>query len=315
MSEEVKFLETPITGNDAEDRVNRINFDLYSSENIDDMGEYVDLAGERKRLENVIERATMPYLIYGAKGIGKTALVHAICKSKGYALVEINCSAGTNHAKLEGRLQVDKDGSYFERGLLPTAFETANHFGHLVLYLDEVGALDHDMQKWLNRPLDKRNSCTAGGRTYSLNKNCKLAIIATTNPIEYAGVNNLTEDLRSRFIGRVWDYPKSEQLKLIIDWDKIPESTVQNPLLTFAQDTYGLRTKGDIEYVLSPRDIIQFVDVYRDLLSDYSDDDPNIVSNVLLDTIKETIMIKYTDPNEHELIKARVQETFGVSFK
>ena len=81
MSEEVKFLETPITGNDAEDRVNRINFDLYSSENIDDMGEYVDLAGERKRLENVIERATMPYLIYGAKGIGKTALVHAICKS------------------------------------------------------------------------------------------------------------------------------------------------------------------------------------------------------------------------------------------
>ena len=85
--------------------------------------------------------------------------------------------------------------------------------------------------------------------------------------------------------------------------------------MTFAQDTYGLRTKGDIEYVLSPRDIIQFVDVYRDLLSDYSDDDPNIVSNVLLDTIKETIMIKYTDPNEHELIKARVQETFGVSFK
>jgi hypothetical protein len=313
MSNEVRYIEKSV--NDAEDRVNKINFDLYSSENIDDMGEYIDLAGERKRLESVIKKATMPYLIYGAKGIGKTALVHDICRTKGYALVEINCSAGTNHAKLEGRLQVDNDGSYFERGILPTAFEVGNHFGHVVVYLDEVGALDHDIQKWLNRPLDSRHSCVAGGRTYNLNKNCKMAIVATTNPIEYAGVNNLTEDLRSRFIGRVWDYPKSEQLDRIINWDDIPESTVKNPLLTFAQDTYGLRTKGDVEYVLSPRDIIQFVDVYRDLLSEYDDDDPNIVSNLLLDTIKETIMIKYTDPNEHELVKARVQETFGVTFK
>jgi len=183
------------------------------------------------------------------------------------------------------------------------------------LYIDKIGALDYDMQKWLNRPLDKRNSCSAGGRTYNLNKNCKLTIVATTNPIEYAGVNNLTEDLKSRFIGRIWDYPTSKQVTRIIDWTDIPESDVKDPLLTLAQDTYGLRVKGDIEYVLSTRDLIQFVDVYRDLLEDYDDDDPNIISNVLLETVKETIMIKYTDPNEHELIKARVQETFGITFK
>ena len=179
MSNEVRYIEKSV--NDAEDRVNKINFDLYSSENIDDMGEYIDLAGERKRLESVIKKATMPYLIYGAKGIGKTALVHDICRTKGYALVEINCSAGTNHAKLEGRLQVDNDGSYFERGILPTAFEVGNHFGHVVVYLDEVGALDHDIQKWLNRPLDSRHSCVAGGRTYNLNKNLYFSSSATKN--------------------------------------------------------------------------------------------------------------------------------------
>jgi len=297
------------------DRVNEINFDIYSPENIEDMGNYIDLHGERQRLEKVIERANKPYLIYGAKGIGKTSLVHSICKDKKYGLVEVNCSAGTNIARLEGRLQIDNDGSYFERGIIPIAFEASNHFKHVVLYIDEIGALNVDIQKWLNRPLDKRNSCSAGGKTYKLNPNCKLSIIATTNPIEYAGVNNLTEDLRSRFIGRVWDYPSADEMTKIIDWTGIPEGAVKEPLLTLAQDTYGLRIKGDIEYVLSTRDIIQFVEVYRDLLEDYDDDDPNIISNVLLETIHETIMIKYTDPHERELIKARVQETFGVTFK
>ena len=184
----------------AIDRVNKINFDVYSPENIEDMGDYIDLHGERKRLEKVIERANKPYLIYGAKGIGKTSLVHSICRDKKYGLVELNCSAGTNNARLEGRLQVDSEGSYFERGILPIAFEASNHFKHIVLYIDEIGALNHDIQKWLNRPLDKRNSCSAGGRTYKLNPDCKMSIVATTNPIEYAGVNNLTEDLRSRHL-------------------------------------------------------------------------------------------------------------------
>jgi len=304
-----------VEANEAIDRVNKINFDIYSSKNIEDMGDYIDLHGERKRLEKVIERANKPYLIYGAKGIGKTSLVHSICRDKGYGLVEVNCSAGTNNARLEGRLQVDNQGSYFERGIIPTAFEVSNHFKHVVLYIDEIGALSHDIQKWLNRPLDNRNSCNAGGRTYKLNPDCKMSIIATTNPIEYAGVNNLTEDLRSRFIGRIWDYPNSEQMARIIDWTDIPELDVKEPLLTLAQDTYGLRTKGDVEYVLSTRDILQFVDVYRDLMLDYDDEDPNIITNVLMETIHETIMIKYTDPNERELIKSRVQETFGVTFK
>lgn len=299
----------------ALDRVNEINFDLYHPDNIEDMGEYIDLHGERQRLEKVIERANKPYLIYGAKGIGKTSLIHSICKDKKIGLVEVNCSAGTNIARLEGRLQIDNDGSYFERGIIPIAFEASNHFKHVVLYIDEIGALNPDIQKWLNRPLDKRHSCSAGGRTYTLNPDCKLAIIATTNPIQYSGVNNLTEDLRSRFIGRMWDYPSSDEMEKIIDWTDIPEIAVKEPLLTLAQDTYGLRVKGDVEYVLSTRDIIQFVEVYRDLLADYDDDDPNIISNVLLETIHETIMIKYTDPHEYELIKARVQETFGVTFK
>lgn len=312
-SDKVKYLDTLIEQDDRENhvgcagRVNSVEYDVYSSKNIEDMGEYKDLNGEVARLTDVIMKADKPFLIYGAKGIGKTSLVHHICKKNGISLVAFSCGIGTNKADLKGRLQVDKDGSYFERGILPTAFLVANESKHAVLYIDEIGALDHDVQKWLNRPLDDRHSCEAGGRKYTLNEGCKLAIIATTNPIEYAGVNNLTEDLRSRFIGQRWKNPTSMQLEEIVDWSDIPEASVKNPLLTLVEDIYALRQKADVEYILSPRDLIQFVQVYRDL------EGSSFSGDILEETIRETILIKYTDPQEHELVKARCNETFGVS--
>ena len=90
----------------------------------------------------------------------------------------------------------------------------------------------------------------------------------------------------------------------------IPVDTVKEPLLTFAQDTFNSRKKGNIDYVLSPRDIIQFVDVYRDLKDDFPTWTP---SQILSETIHETIMIKFTDPQEVEFIKGRASETFGVN--
>lgn len=308
----VKYIESSIEDrNGVVQRVDAIDFDAYSPENIDDMGEYIDLRGELGRMERVIERADKPYLIYGVKGTGKTNLIHYVCRKNKKALIEFNCGVGTSKSDLQGRLQVDQEGSYFQRGIFPLAFEVANHFKHAVLYLDEVGALEEDVQKWVNRPLDKRNSCMAGGQIYKLNEGCKLSIIATTNPVEYAGVNNLTEDLKSRFIGSVWDYPSSEEVERVIDWTDIPEDFVKAPLLVMAQDTYSLKVKGDLEYVLSPRDLIQFTEVYRDISEDYSDKNE---SDILEVAIKEAILIKYTDPTERELVKARAQETFGVSF-
>jgi MoxR-like ATPase len=200
-------------------------------------------------------------------------------------------------------------GSYFQRGLLPIAYEVANHFKHAVLYLDEIGATEYELQKWLNRPLDARNSCFAGGKLYRLNEGCKLSVIATTNPIEYAGVNNLTEDLKSRFIGSNWDYPSSDELTKIINWDKVPDF-LRDALVTFAQDTYSLRTKNDVDYTLSPRDMNQFTSVFRDIMEDTNDDSEESLEVAF----KEAFLIKYTDPSERELIKSRAEETLGVSF-
>ena len=53
----VKYIESSIEDKAGiVQRVDQIDFDSYNPENIDDMGKYIDLRGEQKRLENIIDR-------------------------------------------------------------------------------------------------------------------------------------------------------------------------------------------------------------------------------------------------------------------
>jgi MoxR-like ATPase len=291
-----------------------ISYEAYDPKNLRNWGDYVDTHSEKKELTNSMDKANFPFLIEGDKGIGKTLLVHSICRETNTPLVELRCSSGTKKRDLIGSPQIDVNGSYFELGVLPTAFEVANHFGKACLYIDEINACEHEVQKIFNPVLDGRKSIRANGVEYRLDEGCKLCIVATMNPITYAGVNTLTEDLTSRFIGDVWAYPSKEELDLILDWKDIPIDTVRNPLLTMAQDTHSLRMKGDVEYVLSPRDIQQFIQRYKELAAKVPTatvggrDEKAVVT-----CIKQCIIFKFRENTERELMRVRCQETFGVT--
>jgi MoxR-like ATPase len=285
-----------------------INFEQYDPRNLVNWGEYIEVGDEMKLLEMNIKEASIPYIIEGDKGTGKTLMVHTICRKNGYALLEYSCSNGTNKGDLIGRVQINENGSFFELGILPLAYEIANHFGFCVLYLDELNATEHEVMKLMNRPTDKRRSVFANGKLYKLNEGCKLAIVGTMNPLTYAGVNSLTEDLRSRFIGDIITYPTSKQLQTIISWEGIPEESVKNPLLQLAQETNALRVKGDIDYVLSPRDIDQFCEHYRILSKSKKFEEPQVLKYAL----KQVVLVKYAELEERELVKSRIVDIFGV---
>ena len=194
----------------------------------------------------------------------------------------------------------------FNLGLLPRAIEVANHYGHACLFCDDASAQEHDIQRWWNRICDGRKSIVANGKQFKLKNDAKLSIVWAINPATYAGINTLTEDLRSRFIGRAWDYPTPTEFEKVIDWDGISHDLVKEPLLTLVQDVYALRVKGDVDYALSVRDVAQFCDQFR-----YNIEDE--VESPLETTLKEVIMIKFSDASERELIKVRINDTFGVS--
>lgn len=267
--------------------------------------DYIQIADEADELEMYM-LAGKNYIIEGDKGLGKTQLVHNICVKHNLALVTLTCSEGTKIGELIGRPQINEFGSYYQLGILPTAIEVANHFGKGVLYIDELNALTHEIQKTLNSITDGRMSINANGKVYRVNSGVTLSVVGTMNPVTYSGVNSLTEDVRSRFIGSVWSYPDSDTLKQIIDWTNIDELTVMNPMLTLVQNIHNLRLNSDVDYSLSPRDIAQFTECYK-LLKD------STLKKPLERSLKNTVMCKFSDIGQRELIKKQINDIFGVS--
>jgi len=284
-----------------------INFSEYDPKNIDVWDTYVPIGNEKDKVTIAIKNAKFPYLIESEKGQGKTLLIHTICKENNIALIQEPVGSGTKKYDLIGSKEIIQNNVVFNLGILPRAIEVANFFGHACLYCDEGNAQDHEIQKWWNSICDGRKAVFANGKKYKLKDNCKLSIVWTINPVGYAGVNTMTEDLRSRFIGSVWNYPTNEELEKVIDWEEIPEERVRKPLLTLIQDIHALKMKGDVEYSLSIRDTAQFCEYFRDMLSRKN------VQDVIYDTILEVILVKFSDPAEREMVRIRANDTFGIT--
>ena len=319
-----------------------INYDEYDPKNIDVWDVYIPIKDEKQRATDAILDAKNPYLIESEKGQGKTLLIYTICKENNIALIEEQVGRGTRITDLFGNKEINRDGTLFNLGVFPKAIEVANHFGHACLYCDEGNTQEPEIQKLWNRICDGRKSTFANGKNYKLNPGSKLSIVWTTNPVTYTGINSMPEDLRSRFIGDIWDYPTNRQIKKVIDISKFIQTNkvvkgedfvmmepvsqhcsesvfteeFEEYLLTFVQDIHALRMKGDVEYSLSIRDIKQFCEYLQDQIKANgipSDQLFNKWKKKLLEkAINQIILFKFEDPSERELVKIRANDTFGV---
>ena len=280
-------------------RYNKDELDNISPDKINVWNKYVEMNDEKKILIDRINKATLPYLIEGVKGTGKTLMVRSIAKELGCGLVEIRCTDNTKERDLFGSQQLDGDTSYWKAGKLAVAFKGLKIYGKVIIFFDGLDFLSPEIQSMLLSLFDKRKSIDVAGQVFNVEEKEKLMIVCTTNPPIYAGVNPITEPLRSRLIGETREYPTPQINKKILDWSGIPIDTIQSPLLTVASTTHDLASKNHITYVISPRDIEQFIEVYND-------------THDTIQCINQTILIKYSDPTEKEEIRIRCQETFGV---
>jgi len=265
---------------------------------------YIPMGSELEDMVTITKEKESPNILIEADaGVGKTTLAYELGMVLDSHVVAYSCSSGTREGDLKGRT-LNTNG-LFQLGYLVVAVEIANKYGKCILYLDELNALEPELQKMLNSLLDDRRMISANGKVFRLNKGSKLIVIATMNPSSYAGTVPLNPDLRSRFWGQIWNNPRAEHLHKVVDWTDIPEDYVRAPLIQLAQDTFNYKVKGDTDYVLTTRDLVSFTDCYRIFRGQGLNP-----KETLTKALDWTIYIKFGDKTEKELMSKSAEDTF-----
>jgi len=266
---------------------------------------FVETQKEFKRLDAHL-RKTLPFLLIGPKGIGKTLSVDAFAYKNDLPLVRYDCSENTKSYDFIGRYLPIGDEVVFQLGILPTAIEVANKSTNkmAILVLEELSALTGAMQKVLNQLLDYRNSIFVPGinKHYQLDSGVKLLICATMNPSDYGGTHELNEDLKSRFPTWKLKYPTERKEARILNTEGIDRDLVKNMIL-LAKETRGAAKKGEINYALSPRDL----DTFFNLIRAY--EDVGLKSFEL--AMEEAVYGQYETDQEEAWIHQRIESIFG----
>lgn len=280
-----------------------INYENYLPYKVID---YKDVTGEEDRLTQVIKKG-MNYILESEKGLGKTSLVYNVCYKTDTPIVAFSCSSGTTIGDLLGKEHLTSNGSIIELGVLTKAIMVANHYGKCVLYLDELNALEPEVQKILNPICDDRRRIEFNNTVYKLEDGVTFSVVATQNPQTYSGTNSLTKDLRSRFCGEILQFPEKETMKEIIDWENVPEMIV-NGMLTIAYDVNLASVENKVSDIISTRDLSHFAQMYR-LWSTDGSLKPN---EILVKTLGTTIFIKFGDPTDRQFVMDKIQDTFAI---
>ncbi len=282
---------------------------------------YKDHNGLRAEVLGHIIHSPDPLMLIGDKGTGKTACVHDIAsdlyeQGKCQALLTMQGNYNTGDKHIIGYNRLKGLSGETVKGFAVNLVCCANHMAekhgvnNLTIGLaDEFANMPIETSLIFASLLDGRRMIQSNdGKVWRLNEGANLAFIATGNPSHYTGVNQLQEALLSRFTGYYISYPDVDSLKEIIDWTNVPDG-YRDAVLTLCSDIYMLKQKGDVEYVVSPRDLAQFT-------SEFRIQDKLCGGAVALEyALEKTVLFKFQDMTERELIRKSINDTFAIDLK
>lgn len=274
-----------------------------------DVPPYIDTSNQSEIIALHLEaQPPQPLLFIGFKGTGKTLAFAHVAKQLKIPIIQADLSENTKRGDLIGRFILRGSDVVYQLGILPSAILIANKVGKAILVLEELNALTPQMQKVLNQLLDWRGQVHAPeiGRIFRLKKSCKLLVGATSNPSNYGGVFEINEDLRSRFSTLWFDYPnKEDELKILQAYNS-SDRKLNELLIRLAVETRKAVSRNEIEYALSPRDLVKFTQINEIYKTKFSDEE------AFKKTLEIVVLGKYEDIDERQLISRRVESIFGV---
>ncbi len=231
----------------------------------------------------------IPVLLIGETGTGKTSLVRYLANQTNNGFRRVNHNGATTTDDILGKILINKEGTYWVDGVLIESMRKG-----LWYLADEVNVASPEINFIYHSLLDD-------DRCIILTENKGEIIIPHPNfrffgamnpPTNYAGTKELNKALLSRFLVVKTDFPTPKvEEKILVERTGI-KLNIASRMIKFAVDVRSTQKKGNIEFVLSTRELLFWAMLYNlyqkytssaemSLLNKVGEDDFEVIKDLL----------------------------------
>lgn len=235
----------------------------------------------------------MPVLLVGETGTGKTSLIRHLAVNTKNAFVRVNHNGGTSVEDIVGRWIIDGSGkTVWVDGILVKAMK----LGYWYL-ADEINAAGAEINFLYHSLLDDDGKillAEKGDEVVVPHPNFRF-FGAMNPPAEYAGTKELNKALLSRFVVVKIEFPSPQvEQEILVQRTKVDPAVAENMIL-FAAQVRAMHVKGDIQFVFSTRDLIQWAtmfSIYKKYIVSAEMSVLNKISSDDIEGVKDLINLK-----------------------
>jgi len=238
-------------------------------------------------------KASLPVLLSGPTGCGKTRLVEHMAWRLKRPLVTISCHEDLSSGDLAGRWLLNVAGTEWQDGPLTLA---ARHGG--ICYLDEFIEARSDALVLLHPLGDTRRYLPLDRRGEKVQAHPDFLLVVSYNP-GYKGLGkDLKPSMRQRFTGLKLSYPPAFLESQVLQKEASASASLADSLVAFAQRTRRLQDHG-LEEGASTRLLVNAAKLIQSGLS---------TKSAVLQAVVEPLS---DEPELIEALKALVSASFA----
>ncbi|WP_262492643.1 CbbQ/NirQ/NorQ/GpvN family protein [Marinobacter sp. AL4B] len=207
-------------------------------------------AGNEIELFRAAADNSLPVLIKGPTGCGKTRFVRYMAEQLGRPVYTVACHDDLTASDLVGRHLIGPEGTYWQDGPLTRAVREG-----AICYLDEVVEARKDTTVVLHPLADDRRELPIERTGELLQAAPGFMLVVSYNPGYQSLLKGMKPSTRQRFVSMSFDYPEPELEQVIVQKESGCDQALAKQLVDLATSLRRLKDH-DLEEAASTRLLI-----------------------------------------------------------